>query len=106
MTAGLTPRRRRKVMKPLIDPGWTIHETWRANGRVLEKDVEVSISGVKGRFRFQRAVEGKDGKVWIDVVGGHRGRVAVRSFSPDRVKTVHRLRKTEKNILADRSKTS
>ena len=63
----------------------TEHETWQVNGRWLSKGTEATISGVRGRCRFIRAVETEKG-ISLDFYDrlGHW-----RSFRPERVKTVH-----------------
>lgn len=67
--------------------------TWKApTGRTLTPGMELSIEGVSGRFSFIRFVD--NGKVqWIDVFGGTSGHEKIRSFRPERVETVHRLKK-------------
>lgn len=76
--------------------GATITTEWRCNGRHVQPGTELSITGVRGRFRFIRHVQLPDGRCWIDVVGGRQTRKGTveleRSFRPDRVHTVHRTR--------------
>lgn len=70
-----------------------IKTTWVApTGRTVTPGTELTIEGVKGRFRFIQHVTSGD-KEWIDVLGGKNGDEKLRSFRPDRVETVHRLRK-------------
>lgn len=67
--------------------------TWTApTGRTLTPGMELSITGVKGRFKFLRHVTCGE-KEWIDVLGGRNGDEKFRSFRPDRVAVVHRLKK-------------
>jgi hypothetical protein len=67
--------------------------TWTApTGRILTPGVELTISGERGRFRFIRHVTSGD-RQWVDVLGGKAGHEKIRSFRPDRVVVVHRLKK-------------
>ncbi len=67
--------------------------TWVApTGRTLTPGMELTISGERGRFRFIRHVCSGD-KQWVDVLGGKSGHEKIRSFRPDRVAVVHRLKK-------------
>ena len=101
MAGGLVRRRRRRS-KPPHDPGWTMFAEWRVNGRILTRGTEAKISGESGRFVFQRAVVNAEGAVWLDFVGGPRGTRMARSFFPERVRTVHRLKKSEKALVEER----
>ncbi len=93
--------RRRMRHKPLPDRR-TVKE-WRANGRVLEPGVEFSVKGEPGRFVFLSVTEKDDGKVWVNAVGGPKGHRLYRAFYPERVKTVHRLKraKSTKDLAAE-----
>ena len=73
----------------------------QVNGRYVAPGTELSISGERGRYRFVKLVTTATTE-WIDVWGGPKGREQMRSFRPDRIKTVHYINKTEKNILAER----
>jgi hypothetical protein len=84
-----------KVQQPL-PAGWVVSETWKCHGREVVKGTELSISGVRGRFRFVKHVKTPDHE-WVDVVGGVKGSSHFRSFAPDRVRTVHRLNRTREN---------
>lgn len=69
---------------------WVINEEWTAHGRKLVKGTELSIRGERGRFQFIRHVYNPRIDVeWVDVVGGSKGAKQFRSFSADRIKTVH-----------------
>jgi hypothetical protein len=72
----------------------TVVEEWAAHGRRVERGTELSIAGERGRFRFVAHVRTAAGAEWIDVYGGPEGRAACRSFTPDRIRTVHRTRRT------------
>lgn len=56
------------------------------NGRTLERGVELSITGERGRFTFLKI--NNDGS--LNVWGGRTGHEKLRDFRADRVKTVHR----------------
>lgn len=76
--------------------GWTTSEHFEWNGRHIEPGTELSVSRESGRFRFVRHVRTRDGREWVDAVGIDTKGVGTswRSFRPDRIKTVHRTRKT------------
>jgi hypothetical protein len=73
---------------------WNVADTYVVHGRTLEVGTEFSVKGEPGRFRFEKHVTLDDGREWIDCWGGARKVVMWRSFRPERVKTVHRLKKT------------
>ena len=72
---------------------WTVLEEITVNRRQVVRDTELSIANAPGRFRFVRHVTTVSGRQWIDVYGGTKGHETIRSFHPDRIKTVHRTRK-------------
>lgn len=91
----MTPRRRVPVAS-VPDDGRAVSLEWRApTGRIVRPGTELSITGLKGRFRFMRHVRLPDGREWLDVVGGKttsKGTVELdRAVRPDRVRTVHRI---------------
>lgn len=59
------------------------------NGRHITKGTELSITGLRGRFPFVQHVRCNDTE-WIDVLGPH----GIRSFYLDRIKTVHRKKRS------------
>lgn len=65
--------------------------------RRLEPGTEVSISGERGRFRFQGESTTGTGRVVYHFVGGVAGHECFRSFYPERVKRVHRINRTRAN---------
>lgn len=88
-----------EVVRP--NSHWIISEEIQINGRNVVKGTELKISGERGRFRFVKHV--LNGEIeWIDVHGGRKGAENMRSFRPDRVKTVHYKNKTGENLLAAR----
>jgi hypothetical protein len=93
---------RRKKVTPSenhIDPSahWVVSEEWKVNGRNLVKGTEISIRGERGRFLFVRHVYNPKIDIsWVDVVGGPRGIRQMRSFLPERIKTVHWKNKIRK----------
>lgn len=68
-----------------------VHDDGRVqvNGRWLEPGAEVSISGERGRFRYIKLSTTSDGRVVLDFIGGRSNHEVLRSFYPDRVRTVH-----------------
>ena len=64
----------------------------QVNGRFLNLDGEVSIQGERGRFRYVGFSYTSDGRVVLNFVGGAMNHELMRSFYPDRVKTVHNVR--------------
>lgn len=67
------------------------------HGRRLEPGTEVSITGVRGRFRFMKAATTASGREVYDFIGGVDGHESWRSFYPERVKRVHRIARTRAN---------
>ena len=96
-------KRTKKAEVEVIRPNshWIISEEIQLNGRNVVKGTELKISGERGRFRFVKHVLNGDIE-WIDVHGGRKGAENMRSFRPDRVKTVHYKNKTGENLLAAR----
>lgn len=77
-----------------IPADWTRSTEFTWNGRKIEPGTELKISGVRGRWRFLHHTRKDDGREWIDVIGGTKGALQWRSFRPERIRTVHRTRKT------------
>ena len=81
---------------PVAPVDVTRHESVKLEGHaLLEGGAEVSIKGQRGRFRFAEYVEGPTSD-WLTVwgpVSGDGQRAQWRSFSPGKLRTVHRLRK-------------
>jgi hypothetical protein len=95
--------KKKQVVDDVVRPNahWIISEEIQINGRNVVKGTELKISGERGRFRFVKHV--LNGEIeWIDVHGGRKGAENMRSFRPDRVKTVHYKNKTGENLLAAR----
>lgn len=88
--------------KPHVDhypADWVVSHHLVVNGRHVEPGTELTISGIPGRCRFVKHV--KTGTtVWVDIVGGKKGAPKMRSVTPDRIKTVHRINKTRENAKA------
>lgn len=95
-------RRRRRKYTPTYVPPWEISSSAIINGRNLSPGTEVSIRGARGRFRFIKRVVNEDGVEWLDFWGGAKKHEAFRSFYPDRVRTVHRIKQTPQAMLAAR----
>ena len=83
---------------PRPDKDWIISTEITINNRQVVKDTELKISGERGRFRFMKHVN-NNGIEWVDVWGGKKGSECIRSFRPDRIKTVHYKNTTDKNLV-------
>lgn len=90
-------RRKKTPTLEELQPNWEISYEMKFNGRIIEKDTELSIKGESGRFRFIKHVKTPECE-WIDVVGGREKYRQFRSFRPDRIKTVHWKNRTRENI--------
>lgn len=90
--------KKKKVVKTEenLHPDWKISETLKHNGRIIEKNTELSIRGESGRFLFIKHVKTPTAE-WIDVVGGKAQYKQFRSFRPEQIKTVHWKNKTREN---------
>lgn len=67
------------------------------NHRKLETGTEVTITGERGRFRYQGQTTTSTGRTVYHFVGGAAGRECFRSFYPERIKRVHRINRTRAN---------
>jgi hypothetical protein len=67
------------------------------NGRRLRPGTEVSIRSERGRFRFVNAQITKSGLTVLNFIGGPSGHEVWRSFYPERVRRVHRVKRTWAN---------
>lgn len=85
------------------DNDWIEYDSIIINGQTVIPGTELSIKGERGRFRFIKWVRrpGRNTE-WIDVWGGPKHAPQLRSFRPERVRTVHRINTTDKNILKER----
>lgn len=68
---------------------WIVSDECRVNNKIVLKGTEISIRGVKGRFKFVKHVVNGSYE-WIEVLGND---MQFHSFRLDRVKTVHRIKK-------------
>lgn len=68
----------------------------QVNGRWMNIDSEVSIAGERGRFRYLGHSTTSEGKIVLNFIGGSGSHHLLRSFYPDRVKTVHNNKKRGK----------
>jgi hypothetical protein len=91
-----------KRTPPTYPAGWHVADETTLNGHAVTPGTELSIRGERGRFRFLRHITVDGGADWLDVYGGPKGAEQLRSFYPERVKTVHRLKTTDKALLAAR----
>jgi hypothetical protein len=110
---GIKPKRKRRPKCPPeydnefridgpVELDWTITTSMTHNRREIHAGTELSIKGVRGRYRFIRHIAKPDGTEWIDVWGGPAHYESWRSFRPEQIRTVHRINKTDKNVLAER----
>lgn len=94
--------RRRAAALPL-PPDWEEREETTINGRTVEPGTELSIRGARGRFRFLKHVTRPErGLEWIECWGGPKGCETQRSFRPEQVRTVHRIKTTDKALMMAR----
>jgi hypothetical protein len=91
-----------KRTPPAYPIRWKVTEETTLNGHHVTPGTELSVRGERGRFRFLRRIDNGNGADWIDVYGGPKGSEQLRSFYPERVKTVHRLKTTDKALVAAR----
>lgn len=94
--------RRKKEYVPPRDPGWTVAHEITHNGRHIRPGTELKIHSQPGRYRFIRHVTNRSGVTWIDVWGGPKGCEAFHSFYPSRIRTVHRIKRTDKALIEAR----
>jgi hypothetical protein len=98
-------RRRKPALS--LPPDWIEHAEATVNGRILTRGTEVSIRGERGRFRFLRAIERPEhGLYWLEFWGGPRHSEQWRSFYPERVRRVHRIKTTDKALVAARKEAA
>jgi hypothetical protein len=64
------------------------------NGRHLLVGSIVSVYGERGRFRYTGFTHSGDGKLILCFVGGKSGHEMMRSFYPEKVRTVHNSRQS------------
>jgi hypothetical protein len=70
---------------------YTVADTFRlAPGRVITKDAELTVEGIRGRVRFIQHVTAPSGAEWLDVITVRTGHA--RSIRPAAVSRVHRRR--------------
>jgi len=77
---------------------WVRSTSFKLEGKAeMVRGCEISVRGVRGRFRFHEHVETAGGRTWISVygpiTGGAGSRAQWRFFAPGKVKTVHRVTK-------------
>lgn len=95
---------RKKPLVPVVPKPcdkWVVLTELQVNGRYVVKGTELKISGERGRYRFIKQVTTEKGITWIDVYGGAKGYECIRSFSPDRIKTVHSKNKTDFHLAKE-----
>lgn len=73
------------------------HDTFVFKGKTLVRGSEFQVKGeYGGQFRFHRHVVYRDGRQVIDAFGGPKGVTMWRSFRPERISRVTRLRPVAK----------
>jgi len=87
---------RKPTKVPPPPEGWVIETEVKINGRSVTPGTELSITGVRGRCRFMRQVTTPT-SCWLDVMMPEPHKIQ-RSFSPAKVRTVHRIDKTRENL--------
>lgn len=88
-----------KAVEPRPNDGWQYITEMQINGRNVVKGTELKISGERGRFRFVNYTKTDKDKEWITVWGGPKGMECTRSFTLDKVKTVHSKNTTDANLV-------
>lgn len=83
--------RRKKYDVPLPE-GWEVSTATQVHGRHLTPGMEVSVVGLRGRFRFVKRVDTEKGS-WLVLWGGKTGKEKYHHVDPEKVRTVHRLTK-------------
>lgn len=78
--------------------GVVVHQNYeiQVNGRWLNIDSEVSIYGERGKFRYLGHSLTPEGKLVLNFVGGKNGRELLRSFYPEKIKTIHNKNKRKR----------
>lgn len=84
----------------LLNKGWTIQTEMQINGRNVVPGTELKIKGARGRYRFIKHVKTETTE-WIDVWGGPKGAENWRSYTLDKVKTVHAKNSTVANLAKE-----
>ncbi len=97
---------RKKKTQPVVDDAaevlpkpnadWIVTEEFQHNGRWLRPGTEFTVTGVRGRLRFQSHTKTPTAE-WIDCFSTDR---QYRAFYPHRIKTVHSKNKTRENSNA------
>jgi hypothetical protein len=96
------PRKKKSSVPdaPKPNDSWIITTELQINGRHVSPGTELKIIGERGRFRFVKQVD-TGSVIWIDVYGGPKGAECIRSFYPDRIKTVHYKNKTDYHLAKE-----
>jgi hypothetical protein len=88
-----------KKSTPCPNDDWEYITEMQINGRNVTNGTELKIAGERGRFRFVNYTKTDKGKEWITVIGGPKGMESFRSFTLDKVKTVHAKSTTDANLV-------
>jgi len=100
-STNMAKKKNREPLVPRPNENWEYLYEIQVNGRHIVKGTELKISGERGRFRFMKYVKTDKDIEWIDVWGGSKGSESIRSFRPDRIKTVHYKNKTDHNLAKE-----
>lgn len=68
---------------------WVVSDEWKINNKTVTAGAELSFRGERGRFKFVKHVINGDHE-WVEVLGSD---MQFHSFRPDKLKTVHRIKK-------------
>jgi hypothetical protein len=96
----MSKKKLREAENILLNKGWTVRTEMQINGRNVVEGTELKIKGARGRYRFIKHVQTPDTE-WVDVWGGPKGSENWRSFTIDRIKTVHVKNTTVANLAKE-----
>lgn len=96
----MSKKRLREAENILLNKGWTIQTEMQINGRNVVEGTELKIKGQRGRYRFIKHVTTPEAE-WVDVWGGPKGAENWRSFTIDKIKTVHVKNTTVANLAKE-----
>ena len=91
--------RKKKVQvdqRAVTNPDWEVTDASKVNGRIVTAGTELTIKGIRGRFRFIEHVKTPKTE-WINVVGGQAGYRHFRAFRPEQIRTVHYKNRMREN---------
>jgi hypothetical protein len=86
--------RKKKFTPPDYPADWRVETHFVWNRRHIEVGTELKVTGIRGRVRFVKHVRTPTAE-WIDVIDRDKH---FRSVKPERIRTVHRIKKTRENV--------